>query len=709
MAWSQLLADPLISPNFNEYYARIDNYQIYSFAICDQLITQQTINHNIGINIMLPIKTSRTVTVTSTQGTGFIPFPGLPDLITRGTTHKWYSRLVPLIPGQTNSSFFEIAIAYSGDDDPNRTVPRDRASGTIVNFNPSDWDLNAEVVYPDLIGGSYESPPTESAAITYGYTQEPYVGNRLPSIVNSPISITAHELTQCIAFQSFSPHGKIEQRFDNFIRDYPYNERSGNKVNYSNLINGLPAYDQRILPDSVTFIAPITGKVIYSFYRNNRLETHPRVSNSIDLIYKSIHIKQGKTYTLDLTDIVLGTLLVDNLQTEVLIRAYTKNNQLPAMFLFADNINSLMSYWEGLVPISPPLTPRLASSFTQTDPYYIPDDLVYRQDFITSAPKIRIVSANNDHWGYGSNITSQNLPAATHQLFDFDYTTLFEQLQADGSFGRYIMDSIRIIDMAAQTTAIHTALEADKYSTNLTTPGNDRVNTLGFMIEAGNRVLGLRFDDDGNINFEKEKAQFLPATLNNPDTEPDANGKKNGYNLTSFGHKGRYVPYLPTTYNADNKEEILHDVVHDIPQMFEAVLRQMDKSLGIQHGSEIRINGLDGKVQSFPNQLSLLLHLSRQIEEIRFSTAKTFNVAVVTSAEVRELFSGIGVPATNKFLTLQDTLTGHEVQLPYFGHQKNQLSILKELSTIKINLAVQNGMMLPKKSNPLFDPFKRFK
>jgi hypothetical protein len=709
MTWNQLLSDPLISPSFNQFYARIDNYQIYSFVIPDCVITEQIINHNIGINLSLPRKTSRVVTVIPTQIGSWIPNSN-PNYISRGRTHAWYSKLIPGTPGQTNSTFSEANIIYDGNDDVSRNIPRDRASNTIVNFDPTGWNLDAEVIYPDLIGGAYAFIADETVSIAYGYSFEPYLGNRAPIIDVRPSTNKNDEAEYCIAFQSFSPHGKIEQSFDNFIRDYPINKYTENKVNFTHLITGLPAYDARILPDSVTFTAPTTGKIKYSFYRNNRYETHPRVAYSLDLIYKSINVKQGKTYTIDLAGIVLGTLLIDNIQIEGLARTYVKNNQLPAMFLFEDNLSSITTYWESLIPISPPGTqPRLASSFTQTAPQYIPNDLVFQQTFITSVPNIRIVAANNDHWGHGNNVVSQNLPSGTHRLFSFDYETLFEQLQADGSFGTYIMDSIRLIDAATQVEAIFKALEAEKYSTNATTPGNDRITTLGWMIEAGNRVLGLRFDDDGNINFEKEKAQFLPATLNNPDTEPDANGRKNGYNLTSFGHRGRYIPYLPTTYNSGNKEEILTDIVHDLPQMFEAGLRQIDKSLGIQHGSEIRINGLDGKVQSFPNQLALLLHMSRQIEEIRFSTAKTFNVAVVTSAEVRELFSGIGVPATNKFLTLQDTLTGHEVQLPYFGHQKNQLSILKELSTIKINLAVQNGMMLPKKSNPLFDPFKRFK
>jgi hypothetical protein len=588
--------------------------------------------------------------------------------------------------------------------------------------------------------------------------------------LDTPARIVTNNLNKgryLYAIQSFAPKYKIDfTALKNRMDLYPpkqgkswelqtagnYNlpkkfEQNVDRFNWTKLaVNGVVVFEG---------IATETRKLTVDYWAHNYLENHPLIDFTAD--HRRIHVNmfKGKKFLVLLNHPIAETLTLSvssgNIPalTEVSSTTVTRptniSQYLSSSFVYGQNIQA---NYQALPPINEPNKGDKNNLFTTnswlklylngTD--VLNDGNFYYGGGTASGNELKfngsVVAGNypriyseittaeitltyqelpalNDVWGMGRNsLNYPELDARIRTLADVDttYYDLFLKPQLDNSIGDLIMDSPIILENNRMLTAITNALDADKYSTNTIDAGKPRITTIGWYSENTARVLGLRFDDNGDIDFEKEKSDFMPATLNNPSTgEADSNGKKNGYNLTSFGLKGRFMPFLPTTYNAGNKEEILHDVVADIPQMLEATLRQIDKSLGIQHGSEIRLNSLDGKVQSFPNQLSLLLHLSRQIEEIKFSTAKSFNVAVVTGAEVRELFSGIGIPATNKFLTLQDTITGHEVQLPYFGHQKNQLSILKELSTIKINLAVQNGMMLPKKSNPLFDPFKRFK
>lgn len=268
--------------------------------------------------------------------------------------------------------------------------------------------------------------------------------------------------------------------------------------------------------------------------------------------------------------------------------------------------------------------------------------------------------------------------------------------------GQHTLDWFIKNSASEKITAIWKALGGDKFATNSINPLVDRVSNLGWYVQNIARVLGIRVDDNGKIDRAKEKSIHQPLTLQ----DPSYGNSNNNYSLTCWGDKGRMSPYLPNTYKY-GKLQNLFDVYSDIPQMLEACMRQLNTSLSIQHGSEIRVRGLDNKVQSYPNQLAVSLECLHRLEKINLATQKSLVTGVVVGAEVRELFSLIGVPVTNKYLPLYDSATGRTVQLPYFGHQKNKPSLAGELATVKINLAVQTGMMAPKKSNNIFNPFRR--
>jgi hypothetical protein len=696
--WPNLLLDDYKSPVFDELHARIENYQIYSFAVCDQTIKEQIIDHDIGISLTESVRTARMVDARPSTNRVFIPFPSLPNLISRGKTIRWYSKLIAGVTGKTYSELKTVDVIYSGDDDPNRTIPRDLYSKTIVDFNSAGWNLDAEIIYDDVIGGGYEYSSDETISIDYFYTDEPYIGNRAPIINAKPLVIIEEEQSKCVAFQSFSPHGKIEQRFDSLIKLYPYNKYTGNKVDYINLITGLPSYDARSLPTSVTFTSPITGKITYSFYRNNRYETHPRVTHSLDLIYKTINVKQGKFYTLNLTDVVLGTLIIDNLQIEGLVRGYAKNNQLPAMFLFENNIGAIMSYWESLIPVLPPSTPRLASSFTQTDRYFIPSDLIFRQTILTSTPVVRIMAANNNYWGHGSNVFTQNPLATTHDLFDFNYTALFETLQPDGSLGTYIMDSIRIIDLVAKIEQIHKALDAETYAIDPET-GEKRIANLGWLIEKMSNILGLRRKPSGKYLDKVDQAKYDRNRLNSP------KWAQGDYDLNSWGNRGYALRHLPTSYENGQRQDNQYDLVHDIPQLLAAVLDQIDLGQGLQHTAEIRLK-VGKEVQSYPNVGQLTIDLAARVIELEALVEKMAVMQIETSNSVRELFPGIGIPVATKSVSID--IGGKQQQIFYPGFQSGKGSIRDSLSAIKVNLGIVLGQLMPqKKPDSRWNPFDR--
>lgn len=255
------------------------------------------------------------------------------------------------------------------------------------------------------------------------------------------------------------------------------------------------------------------------------------------------------------------------------------------------------------------------------------------------------------------------------------------------------MDSPRTIE-------IHAALQADTY-------GNGDPKTVAWLVNRTAQVNGIRVDVETKIDLVSEKA-YQRQTVNNPNLGNNPTGSPD-YSLTCYGAKGKIVPHLPTSYDANGRAERLYDVVHDRAQELEAVLNQLDRSLGIQHGSEIRFTGIDGKIQSYPNQLALLLNLANKIEKIQYVSDRMLNVALVTGNEVRELYPGIGIPVTQKSLQLNDTTTGKAISLPYVGYQKNQPSIAKSLTTLAINIAVILGVLMPKKQAPSRNPFNKFK
>jgi hypothetical protein len=686
MAWQQIYNDPTISPNFNELDARFDNYQIYSLAWCDQQVRSTKTSYQYGVSLTVLVRVARIVSTEIAPNTSpSFPYPSL------GYTVKYYSRLTR--PPGSNSVLETIDLQYRANDDINREVARALPSQSIVVFDPTGWTLNHEYSIPDRpISYQFQDVVTES--ITYNYAREPYSGNSPPLVADRGTTVEFKKQDRCITFQSFDVCQKIEQNFSQYIQNYPVALYPSNQANYLNLITGLNL-DQRIMPDQVTFIAPFTGKISYSFYRKNIYETHPKVDHSLDYVHRSLSVVKNKSYKLELNNIVLGTLLADDPAITDLILNYTKANQYPAKYLFSQNIPELITYWNTLFPpIAPIDHSRDASNYTLTDDGVLPPNLVFEriEQVSTAIPVIH--AANNDYWRFGGNTIDVNRVDTTHPIFNFDYTTLFETLQADNSYGTYTMDSVRLIE-------IHRALEADKYSTNFTSPGESRVTTLGWMIEAANRVLGLRFDDNGKINIEAETTTYQPATLNNPSGE--------GYGLTSWGTQGMFVSFLPTTYDENDREEKLWDVVHDIPQLIQAKERALNVSLGIQHGSQIRLRGIGGDVQSHPNQLALLLSMANKIERTNFIVQKLQIQNTVMGMEVRDLYSGIGIPVSTKFINLNNG--EKELQVPYIGYQKDKLAMINHLTDLKINVAIALGAIMPKaqtKKTSVLNPFDKF-
>jgi hypothetical protein len=696
MMWARLLTDVQISPQFDDLHARIDNYQIYSIAWCDHDVTTQTTNYDNGISLdPESILTSRIASFNELPNNSAII-----DSPSRGLNLKYYSRLTPYVPGVSYSYLETIGLQYRGQDDPNRTIARILPSQSIVDFDPNGWSLDGEYSLPDL-PYSHQFQTVVEVSFAYGYSSEENVGNRPPSSTVHPATTSNKKSEGCIAFQSFDIHRKIEQNFSRFIQDYPIRIYPINKANYLNLVSGL-SYDKRLWPDEIVFTSSFTGNITYSFYRENIYEPHPKVSHSLDYVHRRLQVETGRTYKIDIANIVLGTLLTDSSIFLAAVASYSKTNQIPTKYLLVSEVPSLMQFWDSLFPPIPPIDNSFnANNFTLTSHNVLPGGIVRERTITTATPTPVVLAANNNYWGFGSNVIDINKPPQTHPLFDFDYISLFETLQPDNSYGTYTMNSILLIEAAAKIETIYKALDAGTYATYTDENGQElpRVTNIGWYMEKMANILGLRRKPNGKYLDAVDQAKYDRTRLNSPKWE------LGDYDLNSWGNKGYALRHLPTTYEGGQRQDNQYDLVHDLPQLLAAILDQIDLGQGLQHTAAIRLKvGKD--VQSYQNVGQLTIDLAARVIEMEALVQKMAVMQIETSNSVRELFPGIGIPVATKSVSID--IGGKQQRIFYPGFQSGKGSILDNLSAIKVNLGIALGQLMPqKKPDSRWNPFDR--
>lgn len=574
----------------------------------------------------------------------------------------------------------------------------------VISYAGLDWFAARATYFQDVAGDDWSSKPFAGYSTNTNYDRyhpSPASSNYSEVYLNalnddSIAKFYNFDIRRHYSYPvTYSAFYKV--RSQNLVINYP------TKPSFINLLFGYE--DNLLIPQTITYLPSLTKTISVGYYRVNPFEevncdtpTGNKKLKSINWVRCEIKLIKGKEIKINIAGIVLGTFwsedsdLIANLQSQADAGFYAYKYLLAN----AANISELFNSWEAVYN-----TKKAAVNENIPAGWFVQDLIIWK--YAAGTP-VKIIAAHNNYWQNGTVQGDLNVPTASHPMYELDADRIYNQhfvpLGSNLGLGILNMNSPEIIE-------IHAALSANKYAVNDLDNELPRITTLGYLIENVARILGLRLDANGSINNAEEKTKYLPATLNSPTLgQQDDFGKYSDYGINCFGRKGMIVPHLPTSYNQQGREQKLYDVIHDIPQLQQAILRQLDIALGIQHGSEIRVRGLDGKVQSYPNQLALNLHFANQLEKIQYNTDKIFNLTTVTGNEVRELFSGIGIPVTQKFINMMDIQNKNTVQLPYFGHQKNKPSVIGELATVKINLAVINGVLMPKKNNGLLNPFK---
>jgi hypothetical protein len=684
MTWESLLSDSYVSSGFDELHARLENYQVYSTLLCDRTEKRQTTKHQPGVNLPPSLVqsdvsfslVSQTQTATS-------------DGVQRNNLVEYWKKNYGG-SGQNAPGVLWVSL----EDDPNNPsiMPIDEARANAMANGFALFGVLPKYTSPEYRTGDIYS--VQVSVITPVYTPWPNPSNRPPEI-NTLLPIDTEVMAEnAVVYQSFSPAGKIPINLADLLK--PYADRVFHGVvrsDYKLLIKG-HQNDSRALPRNISVTATSTRIIKYGYYRRNTLETHPKISDTLDWFTGNISTKMGQHYLLPIIDPCLGTLVVDDITKSEIINI-VQPGKYPIKYLFSENLGELITQWDTFYPAdNAPINPPLASTYTITATGVIPPLTYLVTKLLAVATTWRVMAANNDIWGHGTLTITKNRPPNNHPIFQFDHQKLFEELQPDGSYGTYMTDSPRIMEIWA-------ALGAGTYATYIDENGQQlpRVANLGWLIDKMSNILGLRRKPSGKYLDKVDQAKYDRNRLNSP------KWAQGDYDLNSWGNKGYALRHLPTSYENGQRQDNQYDLVHDLPQLLAAVLDQIDLGQGLQHTAEIRMK-VGKEVQSYPNVGQLMIDLAARVIELEALVEKMAVMQIETSNSVRELFPGIGIPVATKSVSID--IGGKQQQIFYPGFQAGKGSILDNLSAIKVNLGIVLGQLMPqKKPDSRWNPFDR--
>jgi hypothetical protein len=495
-----------------------------------------------------------------------------------------------------------------------------------------------------------------------------------------------------IAFESFSPRGKINFDMATLIRSYPIKARKETHLHHYNqpeffqfqtfaeaphpsfvsLFRGF-LEDNRLRPSNIKAIATTTRKILFAYYRSNPYESHPKLNTSLDWHEGSISVVAGKNYVLPLTDPMLGTLMVDNITRQELLAVEMPSNTHPTAHLFLDALPGLFSYWESL---RPPFVVNTANLPYASDPGPLAANAIWLEDeYIPAAPIVRIIAATNDRWGFGSVTNNYNPPPPTHSIFDFNEYEFFERQMIDGSYGTYMVDSPRLREL-------HNAMNAEKYNQIDPETGELVSVNLSVLIEKIAALLGYRPEPNNTHDISKEKEQTRRLMGG------DAPVQEQDYGGNYFGKKGMLMRRVPNVFNKAGEAGAGGVVaVHDIPQMLAEIMDGLNIALGVQQSGAIAIK-TGNQTLRYPNQLELLTDIARTTNSTYQLAQKGYISSLVGQMQGKEIIGGLGLPTV--FRTTNVVIDNKLQQLPYPGISP-QHSIARKQDNCLYNIGILIG------------------
>ncbi len=483
------------------------------------------------------------------------------------------------------------------------------------------------------------------------------------------------------------------------------NTATGRKPNYSDLLTGYPL-DTRTIPNNPVIISTFTGKAKIQYYKLNKLDG---LLPSLDWFSYEINLAKDESYTLPITDCVLGTLYSSDsrvLDSMVLIAPktgkYSWSDFLPSA------LPSLFANWQILAD-------ALVTSQTDTVNFY---QIISNSTSQTSeiSRTLRRLSANNNWWENDSAVRADLNPLSSHPMFVQDDNRAYNwhiKPVAEG-IGTLVMDSPRTIE-------IHKALQAQNYQAEdlMSTPnlhyldwyiknsasdkikaiwnaiggdtyaykadGTQRVSNLGYLVNNIASVLGIRRDENGKLDEELEK-----TTNRRLQADGSEINDVQAYNPACFGSEGMLIRHLPNKFSTSGTVAGGYRKVRDIPQLLAELHEQANAAMGYQEGTAIEIQ-LDGQTYRYPNQLALLTELFVTAKQTATYSKGAFFSSVIGEQSIKEVMAGLGLRTVDKFMEFQ--VAGKAVKLYYKGISASQ-SIRRKLSAVSTNIGIAIGNII---------------
>jgi hypothetical protein len=483
--------------------------------------------------------------------------------------------------------------------------------------------------------------------------------------------------------RKFNIGGDIhEVKFTGFNNDWTLYRTVYDAPCYLDLVRGY-FLDDRQIPQTITLKSLINKSIRLGYYRRNPFEEvkeKKQELTSIDWIDYQIELTANKDTTIEVDDLVLGTLWINNNDLEV-TSSYVGNNFYPVKYLkYSESATAdLFTHWRELHDAE---ILRIQTNYPHCMPR-TPNGQTHQN----SGKLLRILAANNDR--YANGIAALDLQLDNnHPLFKIDNQRTYDYFfkpQTDGSFGDLTMDSWRTIETRDAVEKLMKALEAEKYSTNELNPDEPRVATLAWHINRQSEISGIRVKADGKIDEEAEKTVNLRL---HADGSEDNNPQE--YGINSFGSKGMLVRHLPNKFSPSGTVAGGYRKVKDLPQLLAEFHEQANAAVGYQEGTAIEIQ-LDGETYRYPNQLALLIELFVTAKQTATYSKGAFFSSVVGEQSIKEVMSGLGLRTVDKFIEFE--VAGKVAKLYYKGISASQ-SIRRKLSAVATNIGITIGNII---------------
>jgi hypothetical protein len=459
---------------------------------------------------------------------------------------------------------------------------------------------------------------------------------------------------------------------------------------YMSLLDGY-LLDNRIKPsDYPQIVAPASGEITISYYRENKLEPIPKL-RSIDWFTYRLNLIEGNTYNLPIENPVFGTVKINGSIAGSVIGLISSIPSLPGTYAWIDFIyqsgalSGLFNYWQSLYNAELASVNTLMNAhpdFYGTDGSFATEhnvNLLESETIISYLPnKLRCLAANNDF---------ANNSIQSYSDINFDINHPMFAIDSDRAYDWHVKPVLEGIgDLIVDSTKIQKMFEifnCGLYDVDPVT-GDPPVANLGHLIIKASALLGYRPKLDGTVDHDAERKNTKQIIPNGETVDIDKVG------VNTFGPEGMVLLRLNNRFDGDKivRDECVH--IEDIPQLLGEYQDQLNLALGIQESSAVEMKNQNGTAR-YNNQLEMITELVNIVRSTQEMIQAILVSSLVTQGQTSEIIGGIGLPSVTK--TLPVKINNQSQEIPYKGISPHR-SLSQEIATCTYNVGIVTGALL---------------